>query len=264
MEKIFSIGKAAELAGMTAETLRHYDRIGLVHPCKTDEWTGYRYYSEQEIVRLHTIRALQCMDLSLEEIGRVLAFDDMERIAAFLAGAEQKADRKIAELYEAKDRIRRARTFYENKASRTPQTKQTERTFPARVILLSKDLSQPSVDNLWNYLRHFYAQVGEENREAFSFEDAAGVYTAAGSSRLFAVCTRWQKTEGLIRLPAGKYLCADCTEADRERVTGELLAAAEALSSPPPFSLAMVVLSGILQWNYQIQVPLGSDAPAPL
>ena len=40
MEKIFSIGKAAELAGMTAETLRHYDRIGLVHPCKTDEWTG--------------------------------------------------------------------------------------------------------------------------------------------------------------------------------------------------------------------------------
>lgn len=55
MDKLYSIKQTAEIAGTTTETLRHYDRIGLVKPCKTDEWTGYRYYSEQEIVRLHTI-----------------------------------------------------------------------------------------------------------------------------------------------------------------------------------------------------------------
>ena len=52
MKKFFSVGEAAKAVGMTAETLRHYDRIGLVSPCKTDEWTGYRYYSEQELARL--------------------------------------------------------------------------------------------------------------------------------------------------------------------------------------------------------------------
>ena len=43
MKKFFTIGEAAKLVGMTAETLRHYDRIGLVSPHKTDEWTKYRY-----------------------------------------------------------------------------------------------------------------------------------------------------------------------------------------------------------------------------
>lgn len=65
MEKLFSVSRAAKLAGMTAEALRHYDRIGLVKPCRVDEWTGYRYYSQQEIVRLNTVKALRCMDLTL-------------------------------------------------------------------------------------------------------------------------------------------------------------------------------------------------------
>ena len=70
MKKFFSISETAKIVNMTAETLRHYDRIGLVKPCKVDEWTGYRYYSQQEIVRLNTIRTLRCMDLPLSEIKK--------------------------------------------------------------------------------------------------------------------------------------------------------------------------------------------------
>ena len=64
MKNYFSISEAAKMAGMTSETLRHYDRIGLVSPVKRDPWTGYRYYSKEEIIRLNTIQALRCMDLS--------------------------------------------------------------------------------------------------------------------------------------------------------------------------------------------------------
>ena len=45
MKKYFSIGEAAKAAHTTAETLRHYDRIGLVKPSKKDGWTQYRYYT---------------------------------------------------------------------------------------------------------------------------------------------------------------------------------------------------------------------------
>ena len=65
MEKYFSVGEAAKAAHTTSETLRHYDRIGLVKPSKKDEWTNYRYYTEQDIVRLNTVRALQVMELGL-------------------------------------------------------------------------------------------------------------------------------------------------------------------------------------------------------
>ena len=72
MEKNLTIGEAAKAVHMTAETLRHYDRIGLVQPSVKDPWTRYRYYSPQDLIRLHTVRALQQMDLPLEKIKEVL------------------------------------------------------------------------------------------------------------------------------------------------------------------------------------------------
>ncbi len=84
MKKYFSVSEAARAARTTSETLRHYDRIGLVKPGKKDEWTNYRYYTAQDIVRLNTVRALQAMDLPLREIKRVLEYNDLEKIVRFL------------------------------------------------------------------------------------------------------------------------------------------------------------------------------------
>ena len=138
MEKLFSVSEAAKLVNMTAETLRHYDRIGLVRPSKTDEWTGYRYYSQQEIVRLHTVRALRCMDLSLAEIKKILSYDDFHAIVKMLKQAETGADEKIAELQQAKERIRRARMHYESKLNaEQPAQNGFVKELPQRVLLLS-------------------------------------------------------------------------------------------------------------------------------
>ena len=85
LKNYFSIREAAKAVHTTTETLRHYDRIGLVKPSKKDEWTNYRYYTEQDIVRLNTVRALQLMDLPLQEIKKVLKYDNLENIVNFLA-----------------------------------------------------------------------------------------------------------------------------------------------------------------------------------
>lgn len=85
MKEFFTISQTAKIAGVTSETLRHYDRIGLVKPCKVDEWTGYRYYSQQEIVRLNTIHALRCMDLSLAEIKEILSYENFRKITEKVA-----------------------------------------------------------------------------------------------------------------------------------------------------------------------------------
>ena len=184
MKKYFSVGEAAKAAHTTSETLRHYDRIGLVKPSKKDEWTNYRYYTEQDIVRLHTVRALQLMDLPLQEIKKVLEFDELEKIVEFLGQAEKKADEKIAILQYSKSKIQSAKADYERKL----QAKQYFndiflKDLPERVILLSDTLEIPTLDNLWNYLSHFYDKVTPALREQFSFEDLAGIYTESGISR---------------------------------------------------------------------------------
>lgn len=115
MEKFFSVGEAAKSVRTTSETLRHYDRIGLVKPSKKDKWTNYRYYTEQDIVRLNTVRALQIMDLPLQEIKKVLEYEDLEKIVDFLAQAEKTADEKIAALQYSKSKIQLAKDGYEKK-----------------------------------------------------------------------------------------------------------------------------------------------------
>lgn len=115
MKKYFTVGEAAKAVHTTSETLRYYDRIGLVKPSKKDEWTNYRYYTEQDIVRLNTVRALQLMDLPLREIKKVLEYDDLEKIVDFLAQAEEKTDEKIAALQYSKSKIQLAKAGYERK-----------------------------------------------------------------------------------------------------------------------------------------------------
>lgn len=256
MKKYFSVGEAAKAVNTTSETLRHYDRIGLVRPGKKDEWTNYRYYTEQDIVRLNTVRALQLMDLPLKEIKKVLEYDDLQKVVDFLSQAEKKADEKISALRYSKSKIRLAKADYERKLQGQKKFSSAFiKDCPERVILLSDTLEVPTLDNLWNYLGHFYDKVTPALKEQFSFEDLAGIYTENGLSRLFAVCIKYVKIDGLRILPKGKYLCADCTEENRKNVLDELIYKAKTeYGADPAFTVQIIVISGILHWNYEVQV----------
>lgn len=256
MKDYFSISQTAKIVNMTTETLRHYDRINLVKPCKVDEWTGYRYYSRQEIVRLNTIQALQCMDLKLSEIKEILAFSDFSKIIERLKQAEKSADKKIADLNYAKSKIQRAYAFYESKLNGEKEKRNVfVKHYPKRVILLSDTLERPTLDNLWNYHRHFYEQISSNQKNEFSFEDLAGIYEEGEQSRLFVVCTKFTKTKGIKILPQGDYLCADCTDENRTEVIKKLFEIAKnEYNTTPKFTIQIIVLSGILQWNYQVQL----------
>ncbi len=129
------------------------------------------------------------------------------------------------------------------------------KVFPKRVILLSDTLEAPTLDNLWNYLRHFYDKVPPALKGEFSFEDLAGIYTKDGRARLFALCTRHTNIDGLKILPKGKYLCADCTEENREQTLRELVRTARTkYGADPKFSVQLIVVSGILHWDYEVQL----------
>ena len=62
------IGEFSRLMQVTVKTLRHYEQKGLLIPEEIDEWTGYRYYSITQMLKLNTIRQLQQLGFTLEEI----------------------------------------------------------------------------------------------------------------------------------------------------------------------------------------------------
>jgi len=58
---LFSIGEMAKLCNVTPKTLRFYNQIGLLEPAKINPENGYRFYTEQSITRVLSIKQLQDM-----------------------------------------------------------------------------------------------------------------------------------------------------------------------------------------------------------
>lgn len=66
--------------------LRHYDEIGLLVPKSTDDFTGYRYYVEDQLTIAGRIAALKDMGFGLAVIGEILSsYDNPQTLAEFLA-----------------------------------------------------------------------------------------------------------------------------------------------------------------------------------
>ena len=60
-------------------------------------------------------------------------------------------------------------------------------------------------------------------------------------------------------MPKGKYLCANCMEENREQMLRELIHIAQTkYGVEPTFTVQLIVVSGILQWNYEVQVYIES------
>ncbi len=70
---MFTIGNLSEKTGVSTETIRYYERIGLIpNPQRADN--GYRLYTEADTERLNFIRRARTLDFALDEIDEILAF----------------------------------------------------------------------------------------------------------------------------------------------------------------------------------------------
>jgi len=72
---MFKIGEFSRFSQVTVKTLRHYDNLGLLKPAKVHRFTGYRYYSASQLLRLNRILALKDLGLSLDQIAQLLEGD---------------------------------------------------------------------------------------------------------------------------------------------------------------------------------------------
>jgi DNA-binding transcriptional MerR regulator len=68
-----SIGEFSAATQLSPKALRLYDEQGLLRPSAVDRNNGYRYYSREQIATARLIRTLREMDLSLAQIGDVIA-----------------------------------------------------------------------------------------------------------------------------------------------------------------------------------------------
>ncbi|MCI5967600.1 MAG: MerR family transcriptional regulator [Tenericutes bacterium] len=66
----YKIGEFSKLVDIPVKTLRYYDECDVLKPSKIDSFTGYRYYSDDDIIDCEFIKMLKSLDFTLDEIVR--------------------------------------------------------------------------------------------------------------------------------------------------------------------------------------------------
>lgn len=109
-----TIGKFAKAGGVGVETIRYYQRRGLLGtPARSggDGWSGgVRRYDENDVRRLKFIRSAQASGFTLDEIGELLALeqsDDRPRVRALARQRIDALDEKIAQMTETRAALAR-------------------------------------------------------------------------------------------------------------------------------------------------------------
>lgn len=69
---MIKIGDFSKLAHVSIKALHHYDELGLLDPTHVDRYTGYRYYTLEQLPQLNRILALKELGFSLEQVAQLL------------------------------------------------------------------------------------------------------------------------------------------------------------------------------------------------
>ena len=102
------IGLLAKHAGVRIDTVRYYERHGLLAPAGRKA-SGYRRYGELELKRLRFIRRAKLLGFTLEEIKQLLTLSSERSVAKVKQAAQGKladVEHRLAELERVRDGLR--------------------------------------------------------------------------------------------------------------------------------------------------------------
>ena len=88
-----TIKEFSRLCGCNPQTLRYYDRVDLLKPVKVDQWSGYRYYEEEQALSFVKIKNLQKAGFTIDDIKELLDKDDRAIYEAFEAKIAEEEKR---------------------------------------------------------------------------------------------------------------------------------------------------------------------------
>jgi MerR family copper efflux transcriptional regulator len=99
-----TIGRLAKQAGVNIDTIRYYERNGLM-PQPTRRASGYREYGRPDLDRLRFIARAKELGFSLAEIGELLSFSAARNVA----GVKQRAEQRLQQVERKIDELKRVR-----------------------------------------------------------------------------------------------------------------------------------------------------------
>ena len=155
---MIKIGDFARLSQVSVVTLRYYDEMDLLKPVHVDAFSGYRFYSADQLPRLNRILALKDLGFSLEQIRLMLADGLVPgQLRSMLAMQRQEVEKRLAEEQNRLSRIE-ARLRQIELENKMPKYDVVIKNIPA-MLVVSRRLTIPTNDQVPQYLDEAYQAV---------------------------------------------------------------------------------------------------------
>ena len=103
---MYRIGEFSYLCECTIKTLRHYEKMGILIPKEVDDFTGYRYYSEEQVSTYRNIKTLQEAGFTLKEIKNIIDNPKDNNIIKEVKKLTEDYQDKLEKLEEIKNKLR--------------------------------------------------------------------------------------------------------------------------------------------------------------
>lgn len=123
-------GQLARMAGVSTDTLRHYERLGLLaRPQRTE--SGYRRYPPEALERVKMVRQALAVGFSLVELARFLRSREKggvpcKEVRALAALKLREMDRQLMDLKAMRDRVRSMLEDWDARLASTPKGARAE------------------------------------------------------------------------------------------------------------------------------------------
>ncbi len=197
IDAVFTIKQLSDLAGVTPRTLRHYDEIGLLKPSRVGS-NGYRYYDEPALLRLQQILFYRELDVSLDEIRKILSgrdFDVVEALQSHRKALSRRAARLAVLIQTVDDTIShlKGRSEMNAKALFHGFTEEEEQKY-AEEALKMYDLETVKASNKkWkSYSKQEKERIANEGVAIYS-DLLAAMPKGAASPEVQGVIARWHR-----------------------------------------------------------------------
>lgn len=153
---MYQIGEFSKMSKTTIKTLRYYDEIGLLKPENVDDFTGYRFYTTQQLLKLHYIQAFKQIGLPINEIKLIMARQNEMNIL------KKRKNQLNAEMERITDQLSRIEFILSGKEEESFMSYQAIIKELPECIVYYKRLTVPSYDAYFDLI----PAIGQECMEA--------------------------------------------------------------------------------------------------
>lgn len=221
-----SIGQMAELNHITEQTLRLYDKEGLLTPHSVDPVTGYRYYHITQSAKLDLIQNMKVYGMTLRQIRSFFDSNNPAALRTLLEKQTASIEERILHLRRSRSAIERTLDNYRRYEAMPKNGEIFVEFIPERRIFCHKcDMNYfESDENGYEYmLRQLKTQLVSSNMPLSYFSNIGTVIRKDRitsdklfSNEVFVFVDDADDSEGCERIPDAAYVCLCSSEADME------------------------------------------------